>query len=241
MKAFLRKYAAVYFFLQRARYALLQICEHIIGTTFQECRWRIRHLLKPHWADDHIKSVSHPHRAYWIEKVGAYAPVKTVLEIGCNAGPNLSILSRHFPDIQCYGIDINRNAIANGGQWFVREHLPRVELAFGKADDLRRYKDKSIDVVMSDATLLYVGPDKIKKVLSEIERVCVKAMIFLEFHEPLSNLCRLYDARWIYNYEMVCQMYLPSATYKLSKLPKDAHHDPSWQMYGFFIEISLPR
>jgi len=240
MKTFLRKFPSFYSVIQKAYYGWARFCERVCGTSFQEYRWKVRHLLKHEWAQGYINSVSHPHRAYWVEKVMPYAPVGSILEIGCNAGPNLSILARHFPDARLYGIDINKQAISQGKQWLEREYLSNVELSVGKADDLRHFKDKSVDIIFTDAILLYVGPDKIKRVLSEMQRVSRKAMIFLEFHETLPSMSRSYDAHWIYDYEKLCRSYLPSVRCKLSKLPSDVWNDMLWHAYGYFVEISFP-
>ena len=50
----------------------------------------------------------------------------------------------------------------------------------GNADNLQ-FADNSFDVIITDAVLIYVNPDKIKKVKSEFLRVAKKGIIMAEF------------------------------------------------------------
>jgi ubiquinone/menaquinone biosynthesis C-methylase UbiE len=52
----------------------------------------------------------------------------------------------------------------------------------GTADDLMM-SDKSLDVLLTDMTMIYVGPRQIGKHLKEYRRVARKEVVFCEFHE----------------------------------------------------------
>ena len=61
--------------------------------------------------------------------------------------------------------------------------ITNVILSVGKADKLSAFVDNSFDILFTDATLLYIAPDKIKEVISEMIRIARKALIFVEQHE----------------------------------------------------------
>ena len=64
------------------------------------------------------KSVAHPHRGFLISRIEKHGPFRNVLEIGCNAGQNLLLLARKFPQTEFYGIDINPRFIEAGKNFF---------------------------------------------------------------------------------------------------------------------------
>lgn len=222
----------------------LYILEKIMGARFQELRWKIRHRVKKNWAQSYIQSTKHPHRSILVEKISTYAPLKTVLEIGCNTGPNLYLLAKKFPDTHFYGIDINTDAIAQGKKWLRDEKIDTINLAVGLADNLGKFQDKSIDVVFTDATLMYVCPDKIKKVLCEMVRIARKAIILHEFHDEMlradnSFNGRSYDAHWIYNYEKCVQTLIPSPHIEVTNQSKKIWGGTGWGEYGALINIKI--
>lgn len=226
-------------------HTLLYILEKILGTRFQEWRWAIRHILKGSgWAQSYIRDVHHPHRTYLIKEITSYAPLNTAFEIGCNAGPNLYLLAKKFPDMHFYGIDINTDAIARGKKWLKEQNISSIDLAVGRADNLKKFQDKSIDVVFTDAMLMYVGPDKIKKVLSEMARIARKAIILHEFYDKMIGTNdpfegRSYDAHWIYNYERCMRTLLPLCHVEISDQPKKIWGDAGWKEYGSLIKITI--
>ena len=83
------------------------------------------------------------------------------MEVGCSAGVNIYVISQAFPGVKLYGIDINKRAIEEGKKQFERMGMSNVFLYTGKADKLKRFDDKSKDVVFTDAILMYIGPEKI--------------------------------------------------------------------------------
>lgn len=239
MKRFLRKFKRTYSILQHVYYQTLRLLESIVGTALHEWRWRIRHLIKKGWSEGYIKSTVHPHRDYLIKKIIEHAPFHTALEIGCNVGPNLYLLAKRLPAGTYYGIDINSDAIVKGKAWLEHEGLTNIHLAVGKADRLERFDDKSIDVIFTDATLLYIGPDKFSRVLQEMVRVSRRALIFLEFHSFESDRHQYYDARWIHDFNTLVQTYVSGAQCRVTRLPSDLWDDPLWREYGSVIEITF--
>ena len=106
----------------------------------------------------------------------------SILEIGCNCGPNLYLLAKKFLNAEIIGIDINSMAVQKGNEWLAQEGFSNVKLLESKADELGQFQDKSFDVVFTDAVLIYIGPDKIKEIIENMIRITRKALILMEWH-----------------------------------------------------------
>lgn len=220
-------------------HSLLHILETILGTRFNELVWRYRHLYKRGWAEGYIHSFSHPHRKLLVEKISANAPFTDVLEIGCASGPNLYLLAKKFPNVRFVGIDINPDAIRKGDVFFKQQGIRNMSLFIGKADELERFPDKSFDVVFTDAVLMYIGRDKIKKVATELQRVARKAIILVERHsEQESDLGSFKEKWWSRNYTKLFQ----SSGHQINttKIPPEIWGG-NWGKFGYIIEVKRSR
>lgn len=130
------------------------------------------------WLEGYVLSVDHMHRHQITNALEKFKPFGGVLEVGCNTGANLLNISEMYPENQMAGIDVNADAIA-----IAKNLLPKAILEVGNYENIP-FHDKSFDVVIADATLLYCGPDKINQVLDEMERVSKKGMILVERFAP---------------------------------------------------------
>jgi SAM-dependent methyltransferase len=143
--------------------------------------WATRHLHDKNWAENYWKSRDDPHRPFVVEKISKYSPIKSVLEIGCASGPNLYLIAKKFPKASIRGIDISPVAVQKGNTWFRQEGFSNVKLEVGKAQDLKRFADKTFDVVFTDAALIYISPDEIKQIIEEMLRIG-RVIILNEWH-----------------------------------------------------------
>ena len=175
-----------------------------------------------------------------MERIFKFSP-SSVLEVGCNCGPNLYILAKRFPDAEIRGIDINPMAVQKGNEWLAQEGISNVKLSVGRADDLRQFEDKSFDVVFTDAVLIYIGPDKIRKVVEEMLRVTRKVLIFLEWHsfDSKCNPLGVYVGHWMRDYTALLKEFVSENNIKVTKMPKDLWPDKNWQKWGGVIEVVL--
>lgn len=232
--------------------------ERARGTTVQERFWATRHLKEQSdwgkassgktgnvWVDGYWSSTSHEHRALLLERIRRYSPIEAVLEIGCNCGPNLQMIGKEYRSAKVVGIDINPAAIQAGKELLKEEGLENVSLLVGKADDLRAFDDKTFDVVFTDAVLIYIGPDKIHKVVGEMVRLARKAVIFVELHDPsgsrgLSGVGKYIRGCWIRDYEKIMRSFnLAIKGISLTKISEGDWEAPNWQEFGHIIEASL--
>jgi len=144
--------------------------------------WATRHQIEGDtWIENYWNSKDHPHRGMLIERICRHSPIRRVIEIGCASGPNLYLLSQKFPSAEILGIDINPLAVKKGNEFLSKEGILNVKLELGKAQDLKKFSDKSFDVVFTDAVLIYISPDEINKVITEILRIG-KVVLFNEWH-----------------------------------------------------------
>jgi len=250
LKSFLKRRPKFYNFLKRGYFAFRSMRRRLLGTKLEEKYWATRHLRKGddwgneknYWVRGYWDSRGHSHRSFLMERIFKFSP-SSILEVGCNCGPNLYILAKKFPNVEIRGIDINSMAVQKGNEWFTQEDISNVKLFVGKADDLRQFRDKSFDVVFTDAVLIYIGPDKIKKVIEEMLRVTRKALIFLEWHcfDSKRNPLGVYVGHWMRDYRALLKEFVPEDKIKVTKMPKDLWPDPNWQRWGGVVEVVLIR
>jgi ubiquinone/menaquinone biosynthesis C-methylase UbiE len=190
------------------------------------------------WVNSYKNSTGHPHRKFLLERIVSYNP-KSVLEIGCNCGPNLFLLSSALPFAELNGIDINHAAIEAGNEWMLQEGIKNIAFTVGKADELEFLGDKNFDIVFTDAVLIYFGPDKIKKVIKQMLDKANKAVILLEWNdfENTYNTKGKYQKHWIRNYHTLLGEFIEKENITIEKLPENLWPDANWQRYGAIIEI----
>lgn len=231
--------------------------ELMIGTKAREKKWATRHLHKGNdwnntqhvgeddeWVLSYWDSQSHNHRTLLLEKISGYSP-DSLLEVGCNCGPNLYLVAKKFPDIEIKGIDINPRAIERGKELFASEGISNVRLSVGKADELGQFEDRSFDVVFTDAILIYIGRDKIKRVIQEMLRVTHQALILVERHcvEPQSrapNGLGVYRyGCWERDYVALLKQFVPEGHISITKITEDLWPDERWKKTGAVVEVVL--
>lgn len=226
------------------------------GTETMENEWATRHLSEGErerddwgkgngdWIKSYRDSQDHPHRSFLVETISKFDP-SSILEIGCNCGPNLCLLAKKFPDARVSGIDINPMAVQEGNKWFAQEDIPNVRLSVGKADELGQFQDKSFDVVFTDAVLIYIGPDKIKEVMKNAIRITRQALIFMEWHsfEPQDKdpygLGVYEQGIWKRDYVALLKQFVPEEKIRVTKIPGEVWPDENWKRWGGVIEVIL--
>ena len=215
-----------------------RLANKIFGTKVDELYWKFRHFIDRSWAESYIskESISHPHRKILIDKISNYFPFDSILEIGCASGPNLYLLTKKFPQTKFYGIDISKKAIGTGQNYFKKEKIKNVFLESGRAEDLKKFPDKSINLIFTDATLIYEGPDKINLIIKEMLRLAKKAIILCEQHTD--SFGGYYKDHWIHNYKLLFNKFVSEKKIKITKISPEVW-EGDWGKYGYLIEIIL--
>lgn len=235
LKRVLKKWPALYSFVATG-YA--RFWYFLSGTSAEERRWAGRTIGEGYW-----NNIEHPSKHFLVERIAAFSPFSSILEVGCASGPNLYLLAKRFPQAEIVGIDINSEAIDYGNAQFKREGISNVKLSIGKADELGEYQDRSFDIVFTNGLLLCIGPDKIKKVIMDMIRIARKGLILMEWHcfEPESkcNSRDVYVGYWVRDYVALLKEFISEEKIRVIKIPNELWPDENWQKWGGVIEVIL--
>jgi len=242
-KSFLRtRCGRPYRSLQRLYYGARRFLEErVFGTRLNAFLWRFKNLWDRGMAQDYIRSANHPHRQLIMDDVTRHEDVRSVLEIGCNVGPNLYVLARRFPTLRLEGIDVNRKAIMAGREWLESEGIANVELSHADLEYLSGLEDNSRDLIIADAVLMYFGPDRIEQVIQDAMRVASKGLILVEWHDPEATAAgSYYDGKWRRNYEKLLESFAPKDCIETRRIPEEVWGG-EWAKMGCVVNVRLPR
>lgn len=187
--------------------------------------WKDR---KIDWVE-HYWNPEHPHRNYIIALLSKLK-FTSLLEVGCATGANLYRVKKAFPNTSIGGVELNEDAVKEASL-----RLPGAVIEQGSAENMF-FSSKSVDVVLTDACLIYVGPTKINKVLKEIDRVARSAILFVELYSPsfLQRLLIRFAGYNAYNYPKLLKK-LGYYDIELYKIPKEAWPGGPWEYWGYLI------
>jgi len=209
----------------------------ILGIRSDEFFWKFRHFFDKNWAKSYVSetTINHPHRKLLVDEISKFYPFESVLEIGSASGANLFLLAKKFPKVSFYGIDVSSSAIKEGKKFFLKNEIKNVFLQNISANHLKIFKDKSIDVIFSDASMIYINKTQIDKVLKEMFRIAKKSIILCEQH---TEDFPFYNTKWIHNYKAVVEGIIPKSRMNFIKISENIWAG-DWEKYGYIIKIVL--
>lgn len=181
------------------------------------------------WIDDYWGSQEHSHRPLIIEaldRIKESVGLDSLLEVGCNCGPNLSQINSKFPEVKLWGVDINEDAVKRASM------LSGVTVRVANFNKKLPFEDNSFDVVLADAVLMYVSPEQIQKTLKEINRVAKKAVIVVDWFDE-SKLGVLRDGHWARNYTKLFEDM--DLKVEANKITQDQWKNDKWERNGWFF------
>ncbi len=170
---------------------------------------------------------------YIIKVIKRYKP-KRILEIGCNCGNRLYAISKAILYAKLIGLDINELAVNKGNEWLKRENILNIKLINGRAEKLERFPNNSFDVVFTAATLIYIRPIKIIKVLNEFLRITKKYLILIEMNgieikrDPKGTGVYCLPGNWKRNYLSLFKR----VSYKINKISISPIPEKIWSPSG---------
>ena len=138
-------------------------------------------------------------------------------------------IKQSFPLVKVGGIDINEDSIEEA-----KKILPEAELIAGVAEVLP-FPDKSYDVILTDATLIYLNWYEIERCIKEIKRVGRKYVLFVEF---LTRTNALLENLYSRNYDELLKDF-DFKDVKCQKMAKEDWDDEFWQKYGYYITAKI--
>jgi SAM-dependent methyltransferase len=109
------------------------------------------------WVEAYWSDVHSPRRDCIIDAMRtSFGTPASVLDVGCNAGPNLRRIAAEFPGCRLVGFDINQEAIDGATRRFAASGID-AKLSVGSYYDvLPALPTSSIDVVVSSYALAYI-------------------------------------------------------------------------------------
>lgn len=195
------------------------------------------------WEESYLKTFTHQHRKV-ISAALKLFPWLSLFEIGVGGGANLVRIVKDFQGKQIGGADINEDAIKLCEKTFKGGYFK-----IGSGDDLMM-SDKSVDVILTDMTLIYVSPFKIKRYVREIKRLARDYVVLCEFHsDSWWNRLALFfnEGYYAHNYEKLLrkQGFYDMLLYKLK--PEDwpepdgtPGHEPQ-KTFAYIIISKVPK
>jgi len=222
--------------LKRKFRTLQHIIEAYFFPRWQNVYWKWRHIYDPNWAESYLDTIYHPHRNQIIEAISIFPYANSIAEIGCGPGANIVRLSKAYPNMRIIGIDISHKAIDLAKQYFKKNKYKNVKCDVSKADDLRSLKNRSIDVLLTDAMLMFIAPDLIEKTLREIVSKAKLGIVMNEFYLSGSR-GHFESGHWIYDLVKLIKKIAPKSHIHIIK----SHFtgDPTWNSYGKLIIVKL--
>lgn len=205
------------------------------GTKKWKGYWEDRYVSKEDADPDAWK---HPHR-FVISAILKNFAWQSLFEVGCGTGSNLVNIVKTHRHKQVGGIDVNSKFIKIARSMFKGGALLKVN----SVEDMMM-SDKSCDVLLSDMTLIYISPWKIKKVLREIVRVTRNKVVFCELHCNFwadRQWMRLTDGYNIYDYKRLLEKYgfYDIQYYKLTE--EDWPGGEPQRSYGYIFVANVPK
>lgn len=177
------------------------------------------------WLDGYVESKNHPHRSLIVNALQSFLPIESILEIGCNSAPNLNLIREKvsIQDNVLFGIDVNADAIEKA-----KSLLPAANFVVGNVKSIP-FPDKSFDIVIADAVLIYIDSNAIGKAMHEIERVVKRGIILIEWFDKLIE-GTIKDFHWARNYTKI----LKKVGFEVEeiKITKDLWNSKNWIKNG---------
>ena len=178
----------------------------------------------------YLNEVNHPHRKLILDILKKeFKGFNNLLEIGCGPGANLVNIKKEFPKANLTGMDVNKLAIFKA-----REILPNDNFIIGDISTSLPFANKSFDVVLSDAILLYIDFFRIKPLLEQMLSISRKGLILVELGGEM-KLGELKGNYWYRNYKKLLKRKgLKIIKYKIEK---DIWSAPPWTESGYIYTV----
>ena len=214
---------------------LKRVLDPYIGKYIDKFIWRFRHLILANWEDGYLdeQSLEHPHRELIINTIGTRLEVKTILELGTGSGINLVNLSKHFPNISYSGIDINKRAIDRGLEYLKDKDIFNIDLIRGNIANIKQMKTRSVDIILTDAVLMYLNPEDVKEILKEMLRISRLGFILCE----QMSAGGIYVDHWRHDYKAILKNLAGIKKVSIKKI-SDEYWDGDWIKFGYIIDVT---
>ena len=135
------------------------------------------------WTARYWQAIGQAHRRDMLAALHAIRrPFGSLVELGCNAGPNLRLIHEAFPGVALAGADVNAEALGYGLRQARDEGWGYETMTLDLTRDLSLViaDQRAFDVVLCCYALAYVAPANIERVLREVKCLARRAVLLLE-------------------------------------------------------------
>ncbi len=186
-------------------------------------------------------------RALLCEGIAESYPAASLLEVGCAYGQLFQTIAPLFPELKLTGIDADEERVEGARAAIFKSGIRNTSLLVGRAEDLSRFADKSFDLVVTSAMLLYVEPKYIEGVISGFMRVGRKRLLLLEQHLDddkatlglPGNQKRGEPPYWLRDYRRLLRLFLPPERISVRPVTRPLWLSEEWQQRGCLITADL--
>jgi len=169
-------------------------------TTHQHIRYWKNNKSEQYWKN-YQGTWSHKHRQF-ISSMLHTITWTSLLEVGCGSAPNFINFVKTHQNKQYAGVDVSPVALKVAANVF-----EGIQFKVGTGDSIFM-SDKSTDVVLCDAMLMYIGPREIRKYLREFIRVTRTYIVLYEYHNEswwVRTKLRIFSGRHAYDYKKLLE------------------------------------
>jgi SAM-dependent methyltransferase len=115
-----------------------------------------------------------PRTRFWRALLADH-PIRSVLEVGCGQGGNLSLIAQVIDPGDVWGIDVNAEAVSRA-----RASVPGANTVLGVARRLP-FRDGLVDLAFTVGVLIHQPESTLPLVMSEIVRCSRRYVLWVEY------------------------------------------------------------
>jgi len=150
---------------------------------------------RPEKPAEYLATASLAYRDDLIDVLAHFAPFESVLEIGCNSGPNYDRLVAAFGKQNYTGLDINKEALNH-----FHTRMPDVKFIYGSI--LESVPSAKFDLVFTSSILSLIAPEDVMLAIHNIANLSSRLIVIQEpkiekhngiFHQWNHDYLNLFD------------------------------------------------
>jgi predicted O-methyltransferase YrrM len=229
-----------------------QLCRGPVWRGLRSLGWRIfwlredRKERQSHGGEE-LPALRGSERATLVEQICDRYPFTSLLEIGSGLAVNFHILHRLLPAVQLMGIESDASRVEAANKSLTECGVAHAVTQLADARSLGRFPDKSFDLVISCASLLYIEGTDISTVLAEMLRLAKRTVLLLEQnidcpHAPEGVKLPGFDGTpdyWIRDYNALLAPLAPHARIQTVPIPHPIWVTEKWGECAALIAVEL--
>jgi SAM-dependent methyltransferase len=155
--------------------------------------------------------------------------INTILELGSNSGNRLIEVASRFPEKTFVGVDINISAVTLGNEWAITkgiENLTFIHADITSPQFYAYFLNRKFDCVVTWATLIYIHPVRIKKLVQFLLAITSKQIVLIEQNDSRLGVFPKYlgipvpgEPTWVRNYEKIFSSVKSHKTFDVNLEP----------------------